>query len=291
MKKIVIDAIKEYNKYRAPEAVARLFEWKRNKVKIKFEGPFCKSCGFYDYFDDFKILLKDRNINVRVGRIKEIENGAIVEFKILEGKLINTLKKLKKSRVKEMVEKRIEEFKEMKNKSNEEIFKELCFCILTANFNAEKSIKIQEEIGDGFLKLPEERLAKKLKDLGHRYPKARARYIVEARRFKGLLKKIINSYKDEKRLREWFVKNVKGLGYKEASHFLRNIGFFNLAILDFHILDVLEKNNLIEKPKALTKKRYLEIEGLLEKLAKKLRLSLAELDLYLWYTETGKILK
>jgi N-glycosylase/DNA lyase len=37
--------------------------------------------------------------------------------------------------------------------------------------------------------------------------------------------------------------------------------------------------------------KYLEIENFLMKIAKKLNLSLAELDLYLWYIETGKILK
>ena len=84
---------------------------------------------------------------------------------------------------------------------------------------------------------------------------------------------------------------MKGLGYKEASHFLRNIGFDDFAIIDFHIIDILSRYNLIEKPKALTKKRYLKIENLLKEIAKKSNLSLAELDLYLWYMETGKVLK
>jgi N-glycosylase/DNA lyase len=41
----------------------------------------------------------------------------------------------------------------------------------------------------------------------------------------------------------------------------------------------------------MTKKRYLEIEAVLKKIAEKLDMSLAELDLYLWYLETGKVLK
>ena len=84
---------------------------------------------------------------------------------------------------------------------------------------------------------------------------------------------------------------MKGLGYKEASHFLRNIGFDNYAIIDFHIIDILYDNKLIQKPKTITKNKYLEIEDLLKKIAKKTNLTLAELDLYLWYIETGKILK
>ncbi len=205
--------------------------------------------------------------------------------------LIEAINKLKNSKVKEIVDVRIKEFKDIGNKSNIEIFKELCFCILTANFNAEKSIKIQKEIGNGFLTLPESVLAKKLKDYGHRYYNTRAKYIVEARKYMNSLKEIINSFNNENNLREWLVKNIKGLGYKEASHFLRNIGYTNFSILDFHIINILVKYGLIKKPKTLTKKKYLEIEEILKKVAKELNINLAELDLYLWYMETGKILK
>ncbi|MEM7825786.1 MAG: N-glycosylase/DNA lyase [Candidatus Aenigmatarchaeota archaeon] len=204
--------------------------------------------------------------------------------------LVQLIEKLKKNEVSKLIETRIKEFEENRKKSNEEIFKELCFCILTANFNAERGIRIQEEIGNGFLFLEKEDLEKKLRELGHRFPRTRAYYIVEARKFKDKLKKIIESLKEEE-LREWLVENVKGLGYKEASHFLRNIGYKNFAIIDFHILDVLNKFKLIKKPKVITKKKYLEIESLLRKIAEEVKLSLAELDLYLWYLETRKVLK
>ncbi len=87
------------------------------------------------------------------------------------------------------------------------------------------------------------------------------------------------------------MRNIKGIGYKEASHFLRNIGFKNIAIVDFHIIDLLSRYNLIEKPKYLSKNIYFQIEKLLRKIAKKTGVSPAELDLYMWYMETGKILK
>ena len=209
------------------------------------------------------------------------------KFKLME--LTKIIKRLKRSEIGKMVERRVKEFEE--NKSPNRIFEELCFCILTANFNAERAIRIQEKIGNGFLTFSQEKLAEELKKLGHRYPKTRARYIAEARKYKNSLKKIINSFKDERKLREWLVKNIKGIGYKEASHFLRNVGFKNLAIIDFHILELLTKHKLARKPKTLTRKKYLEIERKLRRMAKKLNLSLAELDLYLWYLETGKILK
>jgi N-glycosylase/DNA lyase len=84
---------------------------------------------------------------------------------------------------------------------------------------------------------------------------------------------------------------VTGIGYKEASHFIRNIGHTDCAIIDFHILDILARSGLIDKPKTLTRKKYLEIEDVLRRIGARSSLNLGELDLYLWYMETGKVLK
>ena len=204
--------------------------------------------------------------------------------------LINKIEVLKNSEISSKVKERINDFKKIDNKSNEELFKEMCFCLLTANFNAEKSIKIQDEIGECFLKDSKEELSKKLKHYGHRFPNTRAEYITQSQSCINKLDKIVETH-DKKFLRDWIVNNIKGLGYKEASHFLRNVGFDDYAIIDFHIIDVLVDHQLIKKPKYLSKKNYLEIEKLLRKIAKKTDLTLAELDLYLWYMETGKVLK
>jgi N-glycosylase/DNA lyase len=204
--------------------------------------------------------------------------------------LTNKIINLKNSDISKLVDSRIQEFKELDKKSNDELFKELCFCILTANFNAEKSIKIQKEIGESFLKDSKDVLAQKLSGCGHRFPNARASYISESIKCKDSLVDIVKIH-DGNALRDWIVENVKGLGYKEASHFLRNVGFDDYAIIDFHIVDLLVDYKLIEKPKTITKRKYMAIENLLRKLARETNLTLAELDLYLWYMETGKILK
>lgn len=204
--------------------------------------------------------------------------------------LIKKINDLKNSEIKSTINKRINEFKKIRKSSASEIFSELCFCLLTANFQAEKSIKIQKEISEYIESSSEEVLAKKLKELGHRFWPQRAKRIVEARAHKNELYSKINKL-PEKEIREWILKNINGLGMKESSHFLRNIGYTNLAIIDFHILDLLEENNLIVTPKTLSKNKYEEIEIILNNLAKKVDLNLAELDLYLWYIETGKILK
>lgn len=196
--------------------------------------------------------------------------------------------------VSDMISDRIKEFEENHRKGNLFWFKELCFCILTANFKAQESINIcaKECSTDAFIKYSQNELSEFLKQHKHRFPNARARFIIEARKYKSEIKNIILSFKDEKEAREWLVKNVKGLGYKESSHFLRNVGYKKVAILDRHILKILHESCIIpEIPKHLSRKTYLMIENLLEKTANELDMNLAELDLYLWYMKTGKVLK
>ena len=190
-----------------------------------------------------------------------------------------------------LVQSRMKEFEEKWGDENR-MFEELCFCILTANYTAKGGLAIQEEVGEGFLKLDEARLVASLTKLGHRYPKARSKYIVEARRLHGRLSETVEHFEDAREAREWLVRNVKGFGYKEASHFLRNVGFRDVAILDRHILRYLKERGLIEEvPKTLGQRSYLKLEILLSAIARKLKLSLGELDLYLWYIMTGEVLK
>jgi len=206
--------------------------------------------------------------------------------------LIDSINQLKNSSIRNLIEKRINEFSQIKNSCIDDIFVELCFCIMTANCGAEKCIEIHEKIDKDFLSLSEDELKMRFKDLGYRFPNVRAEYIIESRKRIEELEEILNNESStDLELRNWIVKNIKGLGYKESSHFLRNIGLNDYAIIDFHIIDLLVEQNLIERPKTLTKKKYLEIEELLKDLANKLDLTLGELDLYLWYMETDRVLK
>src|SRR5262245_38252582 len=85
---------------------------------------------------------------------------------------------------------------------------------------------------------------------------------------------------------------VKGIGYKEASHYLRNIGYFGYAILDKHILRTLNELGVIDSPNPPgTKKKYLVVEDRMRKFAEDIRINFDELDLLLWSNKTGEILK
>ena len=204
--------------------------------------------------------------------------------------LISQIEKLKISDIKSIIDQRIEEFTKFQNEHINRIFRELCFCIMTANCPADRCIEIHETIGEDFLTLSEEELSATFKDLGYRFPNVRANYITESRNYIKPLEDALISLKGDE-LRSWVVKNIKGLGYKESSHFLRNIGYKDYAIVDFHIVDLLERHKLVKRPKTMTKKKYLQIEEVLKELGETLELNMGELDLYLWYLETGKILK
>jgi N-glycosylase/DNA lyase len=207
--------------------------------------------------------------------------------------LIRELEVLKNSSIRKTVDQRMNEFESKGAQGDETLFQELCFCLMTANFQAEKSIKIQQALNDHFHIMSEEELAMSLKKHGHRFPNMRAKFIYEARQHREGLKEKLHSFKTDTERREWLAKNVKGLGMKESSHFLRNIGFKDCAIIDFHIVDKLAASGAIETPKskAITPAKYLEIEKVLKELGDKTNLTQAELDLYLWFAETGKVLK
>jgi N-glycosylase/DNA lyase len=135
--------------------------------------------------------------------------------------LINQIKQLKKLEIAKTITKKVAEFEELGKKKQEEVFSELCFCLMTANFDAEKCIRIQKELGRSFEILPEDKLAEELKKYGHRFPNKRANYISEARSCSVELHDAIMK-KDGKQMRKWLIENVKGLGMKEASHFPSN---------------------------------------------------------------------
>lgn len=213
-------------------------------------------------------------------------------------RLADAVKKLRKSKVKREVDKKLKIFSDFNKENNKEWFGEMCFCILTANSKAKTAIAIQKELAaSGFCTKCLEDIRDTIKKHKHRFHNNKARFIVEARKnmnIKDIIKPIAENKGSDGQLdaREWLVKNIKGLGYKEASHFLRNVGYLELAILDRHILNLMKEDGLIdEKPKSLTKKKYLEIEGKFRQIAKKLGMSCAELDLYMWYMKTGWVLK
>lgn len=194
--------------------------------------------------------------------------------------------------VRALVEKRMKEFQALNSQYSTRWFEELVFCILTANSSAEMGLKCVEALKQrGYISEGSMNdVQKTLKDFGYRFPRKRAEYIVLARRWRKELKENVMKFEDISEARDWLIKNIKGLGPKEASHFLRNVGYFDIAVVDRHVFRTLCEHDLVLST-TLTKKKYLECEGELKEVAKALRMPIGKLDLYLWYAKTGKVLK
>ena len=202
-------------------------------------------------------------------------------------------------KTKPLIKKRLAEFKHLRKARNEDIFSELCYCILTANANAllcDKAIK-ELQAKDLLLEGSAMQIRPALKGKA-RFHNKKARFIVTARnvfRCDGSIdiKRHLEG-RDIIDTRDWLVKNIKGFGYKESSHFLRNIGLGkDIAILDRHILKNLKKYGVINKvPSSIgNRTSYIEIEDRMRRFAKKVNVPLEELDLLLWSIETGFIFK
>jgi len=84
LRRTVEDATGEYNRYRSPEAKDRMAFAKDDRLKVEFTGSFCFAYGYYDYFDDLKILLGEKGLKNDITNIDETDEGAVVEFS-LEG--------------------------------------------------------------------------------------------------------------------------------------------------------------------------------------------------------------
>jgi N-glycosylase/DNA lyase len=197
------------------------------------------------------------------------------------------------SLIKEYESKRVEISKRLacfksQDLSEKNLFKELAFCILTPQTRAaaaDAAIKELEHSGLLFSGNVNQ-ISSVLAAHGIRFHRNKAKYIVAAREHSKVLREIVNSIKtpdDSKRTRAWLAENILGIGYKEASHFLRNIGHGeDLAILDRHILNELARLGLISGKPKLSKKNYLEIEEKMTKLAEKIGASTCELDMLFW---------
>lgn len=203
------------------------------------------------------------------------------------GRLLSSYKKIKPGLVS-----RLNDFSEIKEK---DWFYELCFCICTPQSKARKcdiavsALKEKDFMNKRFN--PSKYLIKNV-----RFHNNKAKYLMELKsKFPMIMDEVRETKQkktESKELREFLVKNVKGMSYKEASHFLRNIGFRGLAILDRHILKNMLKYGTVDRlPKTLTKKEYLKLEKEIEAFSKKVKINMDELDLLFWSMETGEIFK
>lgn len=188
---------------------------------------------------------------------------------------------------KQAIKQRLNDFSRIPKENH---FYELCFCILTPQSNAKQCDKAVQDLIKRKYKENNVDPHKSIATI--RFHNNKARYLKKMKNKFSEIRKAMDEIKNPELLREWLVKNVKGIGYKEAAHFLRNVGYNDLAILDRHILkNLVIYGGIKELPKTLTKKKYFEIEEQFKDFSKKLNIPIDELDLLFWSMEAGEIFK
>ena len=197
------------------------------------------------------------------------------------------------------IKQRLSEFETVWNEaSDDRLWEEMVFCFFTGGCSAKMGMRSIEAVRPFLENGSQPEIASALTGV-HRYPNARARYVYASRSFLKEhcnleLRKKLEGFDCSLERRDWLVreKGIKGLGYKEASHFLRNIGLKGYAILDKHVLKCLAELKIIDSPKPPnTRSRYLTVEDKLRDLTEATKIDFDEMDLVLWSMKTGQILK
>ena len=214
---------------------------------------------------------------------------------MVSGKSLEELKS-EYTRRKDSIEAQLGEFRKIRDSADDgRIFEELAYCILTSAVGPRIGLRSLEAIRDILPDGTAEELESRLKGI-HKYPE-KAYYIVHTREYLKKeygfhLRSLADSFNDPQERRDFFALNrdIKGLGYTQASHFLRNIGFSGYAILDKNVVKSLYELGIIDSPKPpSTGKKYKETEKRMEPLAVELGIGLDELDMLLWSVKTGRI--
>lgn len=174
-----------------------------------------------------------------------------------------------------------------KNPEDKQMFGELVFCLCTPQSKAKYCRAFVESVksDNTIFSLNLEGFRRRME--GIRFSDRKAEFIIEARNKFPKIREKINS--NDVDLREWLIKNVKGLGMKESAHVLRNLGYKGLVMIDVHVQRFLRKMDLYNsEKKSLTKKQYEELEQKFLELSDKLKIPPEELDIAIWLYESGE---
>lgn len=123
----------------------------------------------------------------------------------------------------------------------------------------------------------------------YRFPKSRAHQLEETRKTiakRPLFERLYNN-SDPKNIRKELISDIPGIGPKQASMFLRNIGIsYDLAILDTHVLRFMhmQKTLYLKQMNIGTLSAYERTERIAQNYANSLGYPVGYLDLAIWAT-------
>ena len=206
--------------------------------------------------------------------------------KTLPNELIDTYKKFENAIIS-----RLNDFQ---NTTSDIIFYEFCFCIMTPQTSAKNAWHVQNKLIENDFLNTKFNPINILTDKKHyiRFHNTKTKRLLNAIEYKKRLDEIlslhINQYEKRKIIKTEFI----GLGMKETSHFLRNIGYKNLAIIDRHILRMLVLCGVLNDaiyPK--NDKQYVEIEEKMIAFSDNINIDMDALDLLFFAHSNGEVLK
>ena len=123
----------------------------------------------------------------------------------------------------------------------------------------------------------------------YRFPGSRARQLAAAystvHQRDASLSNLLASFSDASQTRRWLVYNVPGVGPKQASMFLRNVGItYSLAILDRHVLKYMSALGISDytQPFVSGMSTYLRLEQTLRDHATRIGYEVGLLDWAIW---------
>lgn len=186
---------------------------------------------------------------------------------------------------------RLEDFRRV---PPEQRFYELCYCLCTPQSKAENADAVVKILQEQEFERTGFNPVSILRDKAHyiRFHETKAQRLLKVREEWLHIASVLDSALGDEQKREWLVENVDGMSWKEASHYLRNIGYRNLAILDRHTLKHLVRCGVFaEVPNIAGKARYLAAGESFKRFAEHIGIAMDELDLYFWASEAGLILK
>lgn len=195
---------------------------------------------------------------------------------------------------KKSIKSRLAEFKKVPKES---YFYELCFCICTPQSKAKNALLVQNQLIEMDFQNQEystEQIAELLRKPENyiRFHNQKAARLILLKNEFYKVNEVLDSKVENRIKRDKIQELVNGIGYKEAGHFMRNIGYTDLAILDRHILKNLKNVGLFnEIPKISTAKEYHKVEQKFLEFANQIKIPIDEIDLLFWAFENGEIIK
>jgi N-glycosylase/DNA lyase len=202
------------------------------------------------------------------------------------------------------IESRLEDFRELREASDTRLFQELAFVIFSSQSQAENAWRAAEELGkEGLKGKSKSEIEEVLRNNEVSYEKDKSDYIAWNRHFlsQPTFEDSSSDLKIKDRIRpdnlsksrKWFAENIKGIGWKGASHFLRNIGYGNgFAILSTHTVAVLYDLGVLDSSEPPNnREEYLEMEEKMLQFSEEVGIDIKALDLVLWSMRTGEVFK